>query len=149
MSQWSHDCLKGGWLGESLCLTNLLTCLPPLLVGPLLKLWRIQGKVSTNLKGLLRSLLLWYGPSSWWHRVTCLVNTHVTWWLSWSMDCPPSSLENIALQASSPPPSTSAMGLATFPWWGQRGAASGGLMRLWPHGWVGGACFVALCFCQF
>ena len=52
----------GRMVRGSLHLPFLWTCLHPTLVGPLMKLWRIQGKVSINKKGLLHVLLLWYTP---------------------------------------------------------------------------------------
>ena len=71
-SQWSHDYLKGGWAGGYLCITCLWTCLPPPLVGPLMKLWRIQVKLSPNRKVILRGFILWYSLPSWWNIVPCL-----------------------------------------------------------------------------
>ena len=59
------------------------------MVGPLMNIWRSQCKVSPNLKGVLWGLLLWYAPSYWWHRVTCLLNIHDTWWMRRSLDPPP------------------------------------------------------------
>ena len=127
----------------------LWACLPPPLVGPLLKLWRSQGNVSKNWKGLSRGLLIWYAPSSWWHRVTCLVNFHDAWWLRQSLDPPFSPPKNLALQAPASPPYTYYMCSETFPWWGRRGSASGRLLRIFPDGWFGGARFVAMCFVNF
>ena len=71
-----------------LCLTCLWTCLTPTLLGPLMKIWRSQGKVSPNRKGLLPGLLLWYTPSHWWNRVPCLGNLHDARWMRQSLDAP-------------------------------------------------------------
>ena len=142
-SQWSHDCLKGEWVGEYIHLPCLWTCLPPLMVGPLLKIRRIQYKVSPNLKDLIGGLLLGYAPSSWWHIAPCLVNIHYVWWKHQLLDPPSSPPESLALQAPSHPPSPYAMCLANFPWLGHRGATSGILLGIWPHGWVGSERFVA------
>ena len=119
------------------------------MVGPLLNLWGSQGKVYPNQKGLLWGLLLWYAPFSLWHRVLCLGNLHDAWWIRRNLDPPSSPPKNIALQASTPPPSPSAKFLATCPWWGRIGEASGWFLRLWPHVRVRGARFLALCFVDF
>ena len=94
-------------------------------------------------------LLLWYTPLSWWYRVYCLRNIHDARWMRRSLDFTYSPPENLDLQAPAPPPSHYAMCSATFPWWGQRGAASRQLLRIWPHGRVGSAWLVALCFIAF
>ena len=109
-----------------------------------MKLWRIQGEVYPNLKCLHWGLLQWYVPSSWWYRVPRLVNLHDTWWMCRYLYYPSSPLENIELQEPAPPPSSSAMCLANFPWWVWRGAASRRFLRLWPHGQVVGARFVEI-----
>ena len=119
------------------------------MVGLLLKLWIIQGKVSPNRKIPLQIIILWYSPHSWWNRVTFLVNIHDAWWMRRSLDSPSSPPQNISLQATSPPPYPSAMCLATCTWWGRRVAASGQFLRLWPHVRVGVERFVALCFVNF
>ena len=148
-SQWTHDCLKGGWARESLCITWIWTCLPPPIVGPLLKLWSIQGKVYPNRKSLLLWLLLWYEPSSWWHRVPFLVNLLDAWWMHRFLESPSSPTNSLYLQAPSPSAYPSSVCLAPFPWWGRRGAEYERLVRLWPHGRVRGARFMALCFVNF
>ena len=148
-SQCSHDYLKGGWAGGYLCITCLWTCLPPPLVGPLMKLWRSQGNVSPNSKCLLT------GPSS--VIFTALLmeysslfgNLHGAWWMHWSLESPSSPPENLSLQAPVPSPSPAAVFFFTCPWWGKRGAASGKFLRLWPHGRVRSARFVAFCFVNF
>ena len=83
-------------------------------------IWRIQGKVSPNLKDLLQGLLLVCETSYWWHRVPCLGNLNDAWWMCWSLDSPSSPPENLALQAPAHPPSPSFMYLVTCPWWGRR-----------------------------
>ena len=148
-SQWYHDWLKGGWSGESLRLPCLWTCLSPPLVVPLLNICRIQGKVSTNWKGILQGLLLWYAPSSWCNRVPCLVNLHDAWWMCRSLDFPYSPPKNISLQAPYHPPSPSSIRPSNFPWWGRRGASYRRLFRIWPHVRVGGEWFVEFCFINF
>ena len=148
-SQWYHDWLKGGWAGESIRLPCIWTCLTPPMVVPILKLCRIQGKIYPNRKDLLWCLLLWYVPSYWWHIVTFLRNIYEAWWMHRSMDFRSSQTENISLQAQSPPPSPSAVCLSPCPLCGQRDAESRWFLRLWPHGWVRGARFMALCFVNF
>ena len=142
--------LPEGIMGRgSLRLPCLLTCLPPPLVGPLLKLWRSQGKVFPNIKGLIWGLIMFYATSSWWHRVPCLRNLHDAWWIRWYLDSPSSPPQNRALQAPSPALSPSVTCLAACPWWGMRGEASRRLLRIWPHGLFGGARFVSFCFVNF
>ena len=148
-SQWYNDCLKGGWAGGSLSFPYLWTCLPPPLVVPLMNLWRSQGKFSPNRKFLLWGLILSYAPSSWWHRVPCLVNLRDAWWMCWYLDSPSSPPENSCLQKPSHPPSPYSMCPSTFPLLVHRGAASGRLLSIWPHGQVRGARFVAMCFVDF
>ena len=114
-----------------------------------MKIWSSQGKVSPNLKYLLRGLLLWYAPPSWWHRVPCLGNINDVWWMRRSLDYPSSPSQFFPLKPPAPPTSTSFLCPSTFHWWGRRGAASGLFLRLFPDGWVGGARFVALCFVNF
>ena len=119
------------------------------MLGPLLKIYRSEGKVSPNRKGLIMCLLLWYSPSYWWHRVPCLGNLHDTWWMRQSLDSPSSPPENIDLPSPYPLPSTPDVCLAACSWWGRRGTISGLLLMLCPHGRVGGACFLAFCFVNF
>ena len=148
-SQWPHNCLQGEWAGESLCIPFIWTCLTPPMVVSLLKIWVIQRKFYTNQKCLLWGLIMWYAPSSWWHRVPCLGNIHNTWWMRWSLEYPYSPPGNLTLQAPAPPPYLSDMCLATCTRWGRTGAVSKWLLRLWPHGRVEGTGFVVLCFVNF
>ena len=147
--QWYHYCLKGEWVGDYLHLPCIWTCLPPPMVGPLLKIWRSQCKVSPNLKDLIWGLLLWYSPSSWWHISPFLVNLHYVWWMRRFLEPPSSPPENLSLQAPSPPPSPYSMCLANFTWLVHRGATSVISLGIWPHVRAGGARFVALWFVNF
>ena len=118
-------------------------------MGPLLKLWRSQGKVPPNIKDLLQGLIFLYESSSWWHRVPCLVNIHDAWWIRQSLVSPSSPPKTLALQVPASPPSPCAMCLSTRPLWGIRGASSRLFLRLFPNGQVGAARFVAFCFVGF
>ena len=112
-------------MGRGVSLSSLslnLSTLP--LVVPLMKLCRIQENVSQNQKGLLRGLLWWYAPSSWWRTVTVLVNIYDAWWICASVDSPSSPPKNRALQAPSPPPCPSAIFLEIFPLWGRNSEVS-------------------------